>query len=219
MRALSSRRRVFMWVFTLLVCTANTSCVVGGFPGGKEGGGRTIELSNRHVSQQDVMDDCYRVPNNRGSAADFYRDQWKAHEADRSGALSKSASVIWLTIAGCLIEHDPSNYSDYYKYAASRIGDEDKRIASAAVYALRGAHGSDAVDLMVSEISKERDFVSPDAVTAIDYFIKTTYYNDQRRTDFSYAVSRMSQLCKGGDPPSVRGFPEVCKDVDRLSRN
>lgn len=219
MRALFSRKRVFMSVFTLLVCAVSTSCVVGGFPGGKQDDDKTIELSNRRVSQQDVMDDCYHAPDNGKGAAGFYKQQWKAHDADRSGALSKSASVIWLTIAGCLIERDPGNYQNYYKYAASRIGDADKRVASAAVYALRGAHGSGAIDLMISEIKKERDFVSPDAVTAIDYFIKTSYYDDQRKSDFSYVVSRMSQLCKGDDPPSVRGFQEACKDLDRLSRN
>lgn len=219
MRVLFFKKQVFLCAFLLLVCISNTSCFVGSLPGGKQDGDRTIELSNRRVSQQDVMDDFYHASDNRKKATDFYKEQWQVRRADRSGLLPKSTAVIWLTIAGCLIENDRDNYQDYYKFVTNKIGDTDRRVASAAVYALRGAHGSDAIDLMISEISKERDFVSPDAVTAIDYFVKTRHYNDQNKADFSYAVSRMNRLCKSDDRPNVRGLSETCEDVYRLSKN
>jgi len=190
--------------FPLVLCLAITACDFRQVSTGPELPGG---LPEHQLRKQEILDEFYENPE---AAKLAYRKQWEDGQVERAKDESVAANVIWLPLAGILIEHDTANYADYYSYIVPRLHSNDWEVASTAVSALRGARGRESIDHIIRMLKDKRELVSAGAALAIDYRLKSSLYDSSLKSDYLYAMAQMKNICS--DPRSVRGLERVCRE-------
>ncbi len=191
---------VFALPFFMAACdsTKASSSQAADFP---------IEIPQYQKEKQKIIDDFYESPIN---AKSIYLALWKNKKNSRADDKSIGSRIIWLTIAGGLIETDSSNYEEYYSYITHNLSDTNWEVAATAVNALRGAHGHESIDYIISMINDNREMVAADAVLAIDYRLKTAFFEPSLKSDYNYAFKKMHDICKSNS--NARRLKQVCRE-------
>ena len=189
---------VFIFIFMLCACDYTVQGTTNSpLPHG---------LPDCQVEKQKITDECYE---NRISFNENYRARWKKGSVKRDSDKTVPSSVVWLTIAGCLMETDPSDYESYYSYISSKLNDKNEYVAASAVTAMRAARGEQSIDRIIEMIADKRGVVSGDAVLAIDYLMKSAMYDSSRKQDYIYAANQMKQVCTQHE---ARNLERTCRE-------
>lgn len=166
-----------------------------------------VGVSDYQQEKQNIIDDFYENPEHAKST---YPKQWKDKRSERAKATAVGPTVVWLTIAGGLLETDAANYDEYYSYITQHLNDSNWEVAATAVNALRGARGHESIDQIVRMIGDPREMVAADAVLTIDYRLKTSLYESSLKSDYEYAMAKMKDVCQKSG--SVRRLEQICQE-------
>lgn len=115
-----------------------------------------------------------------------------------------------LTIAGQLLATDPQNYSSYYAYVISHMPADDWELRGIALSGLAKAEGAESISLLFKELDGFDSLMIAEAVTAIDYRLKTAIDNPALQGDVSDIKRRSVEICRAN--PRNRHIVEYCDE-------
>lgn len=181
-----------------LVCLVSMSACDGiSRSSGSSGGVYPQEQKERAK----VIEEFERDP---ASATEKYKNMWREEIEKEESTYANS--VIAMTVAGQLMVHDEANYRRYHDYILARAKSGNVDVAAASMSALSRAKGQASINVLVEHVNDPRSIVAREAMTAINYRLATSMYDEDLSADRSYLSSLLPQLCKSKYSGEIRQF-------------
>jgi len=106
------------------------------------------------------------------------------------------------TVAGELLQADPSRYATYFAFLKGAIGSSDESLGAAVANSLRNAHGEEALDILVDAATSGRPQIARAAGHALAYKRQEVAGGSIVGSEADLVEDRIQRVCEHTSLPS-----------------